>query len=155
MTSTHRTKQRVSKHFSGPLRQVMSLGGHLWNASWACKCSSYLFEWGNIKFSKTVHQTYDYISYLKSPMTSDPTRSHSFQWRAGNFQWHERQQPLATGWGVSSDTTKFRILQLYANEEWLSGATANRKEDGSTFFPIKNYTSDMSWVFYIFVHIHQ
>ncbi len=37
---------------------------------------------------------------------------------------------IATGWGVSSDATKFRILQLYANEERLSGATANRKEDG-------------------------
>ncbi len=31
----------------------------------------YLFEWGNIKFSKTVRQAYDYISYLKSPMKSD------------------------------------------------------------------------------------
>ncbi len=40
------------------------------------------------------------------------------------------QQPLATGWGVSSDATKFRIPQLYANEERLLGATANRKEDG-------------------------
>ncbi len=36
------------------LRQVLSLGGHLWNASRAAKSSSYLFEWGNIKFSKTV-----------------------------------------------------------------------------------------------------
>ncbi len=33
----------------------MSFGGHLWN----------------IKFSKTVRQAYDYISYLKSPMKSD------------------------------------------------------------------------------------
>ncbi len=30
---------------------------------------------------------------------------------------------------MSSDVTKFRIPQLYANEERLSGATANRKED--------------------------
>ncbi len=37
------------------LRQVMLLGGHLWNASRAFKCSSYHFVWGNIKFSKTVH----------------------------------------------------------------------------------------------------
>ncbi len=37
------------------LRQVMSLDGHLWNASRASKCSSYHFVWGNIKFSKTVH----------------------------------------------------------------------------------------------------
>ncbi len=33
-------------------------------------------------------------------------------------------------WSVSSDATKFRIPQLYANEERLLGATANRKEDG-------------------------
>ncbi len=32
-------------------------------------------------------------------------------------------------WGVSNDATKFRILQLYANEEQHSGATPNRKED--------------------------
>ncbi len=31
---------------------------------------------------------------------------------------------------MSSDATKFRIPQVYANEEPLSGATANRKEDG-------------------------
>ncbi len=31
---------------------------------------------------------------------------------------------------VSSDVTKFSILQLYANEERLSGVSANRKEDG-------------------------
>ncbi len=37
------------------LRQVMSLDGHLWNASQASKCSYYHFVWGNIKFSKTVH----------------------------------------------------------------------------------------------------
>ncbi len=30
---------------------------------------------------------------------------------------------------LSSDATEFRILQIYANEERLSGATANRKED--------------------------
>ncbi len=58
------------------------------------------------------------------------TRSHSFQWGAGDFRRQARQRPLATGWGVSSDVTKFRIPQLYANEERHSGATANRKEDG-------------------------
>jgi len=42
-----------------PLRQVISLGGHLWNASQPCNCSSYLFEWGDIKFSKAVHQAYN------------------------------------------------------------------------------------------------
>ncbi len=31
---------------------------------------------------------------------------------------------------LSSDATEFRILQIYANEERLSGATANKKEDG-------------------------
>ncbi len=31
---------------------------------------------------------------------------------------------------MSSDATKFRIPQLYANEERLLGATANWKEDG-------------------------
>ncbi len=46
-------------------------------------------------------------------------RSHSFQWRAGDFRRQARQldTPLVTGWGVSSDATKIRILQLYANEE--------------------------------------
>ncbi len=67
---------------------------------------------------------------LQATLSDKATRSHSFQWRAGDFRRHERQRPLATGWGVSSDATKFRILQLYANEERLSGATANRKEDG-------------------------
>ncbi len=67
---------------------------------------------------------------LQAILGDKATRSHSFQWRAGDFRRHERQRPLATGWGVSSDATKFRILQLYANEERLSGATANRKEDG-------------------------
>ncbi len=32
--------------------------------------------------------------------------------------------------GRAPDATKFRILQIYANEERLSEATANRKEDG-------------------------
>ncbi len=86
-----------------------------------------------------MHQTFSQRSVgvtSKAPFTlqvtlSDKaTRSHSFQWRAGDFRRHERQRPLATGWGVSSDATKFRILQLYANEERLSGVTANRKEDG-------------------------
>ncbi len=36
-----------------------------------CQSCSYLFEWGNTNFSKTVHQGYDYISYFKSPMKSD------------------------------------------------------------------------------------
>ncbi len=49
---------------------------------------------------------------------------------SGDTSDSEQYRPLATGWGVSSDATKFRILQLYANEEWLSGVTANRKEDG-------------------------
>ncbi len=49
-------KMKISLCFTKvSLRQVMSLGGHLWNTSQACKCSSYPFEWGNIKFSKTVH----------------------------------------------------------------------------------------------------
>ncbi len=60
-------------------------------------------------------------------LSDKATRSHSFQWRAGDFR---RQRVIVTGWGVSSDATKFRILQLYANDERLSGATANRKEDG-------------------------
>ncbi len=42
--------------------------------------------------------------------------SHSDHWRPNG--------------GVSSDVTKFRILQLYANEEQFAGATANRIEDG-------------------------
>ncbi len=54
-----------------PLRQVMSLCGHLLNASRACKCNSYLFEWVNIKIFKTGHQAYDSISYLKSPIKTD------------------------------------------------------------------------------------
>jgi len=29
------------------------------------------FNWAAIKFSKAVHQVYDYISYLKSPMKSE------------------------------------------------------------------------------------
>ncbi len=37
------------------LRQVLSLGGHIWNASLASECSSYHFVWGSINFSKTVH----------------------------------------------------------------------------------------------------
>ncbi len=42
--------------------------------------------------------------------------SHSDHWRPNG--------------GVSSNVTKFRILQLYANEEQFAGATANRIEDG-------------------------
>ncbi len=59
------TYWNMEKRWRFPLRQVMSLSSHLWNASRACKCRSYVFEWGNIKFSKTV------ILYLKSPMKSD------------------------------------------------------------------------------------
>ncbi len=72
-----------------------------------------------VNFLRPIHTTSD-----------KATQSHSFQWRAGDFWRQARHRPLATRWGVSSDTTKFRILQLYANEERLSGATANRKEDG-------------------------
>ncbi len=68
---------------------------------------------------------------LKVARSDKATQSHSFQCRAGDFWRQERQRPSATGWGVSSDATKFRISQIYANEKWLSGATANRKEDGS------------------------
>ncbi len=50
---TSKKVRKVSKF------KVMSLGGHLWNASRASKFSSYLFEWGNIKFSKTVHKAYN------------------------------------------------------------------------------------------------
>ncbi len=66
----------------------------------------------------------------KALFTLQATQSYSFQWRAADFRRQVRQRPWMTGWGVSSDATKFRILQLYANEEWLSGAIANRKEDG-------------------------
>ncbi len=70
---------------------------------------------------------------IKAPFTLQATKWHdpiNFNWElaiSGDKRW---QQPLAIGWGVSSDVTKFRILQLYANEERLSGASANRKEDG-------------------------
>ncbi len=67
---------------------------------------------------------------LQATLSDKARQSHSFQWRAGDFRRHERQRPLVTGWGVSSNATKFRILKIYANEERLSGATANRKEDG-------------------------
>ncbi len=40
-----------------PLRQVMSLSGHLWNASRACKCSSYLFERGNCQIVQNCSPT--------------------------------------------------------------------------------------------------
>ncbi len=70
---------------------------------------------------------------LQATHSDKATRSHSFQWRAGDFRRQERQRLSATvgdRMGVSSDATKFRIPQLYANEERLLGATANRKEDG-------------------------
>ncbi len=63
---------------------------------------------------------------LQATLSDKATRSHSFQWRAGNFR---RQRAIATV-GDRMGRGKFRILQLYANEDRLSGATANGKEDG-------------------------
>ncbi len=53
---------------------------------------------------------------------------------------HERQWAivtLASGWGVTSDATKFKILQLFEIEEWLSGAK-----------PIGKKTVELMWLFF-------
>ncbi len=63
----------------------------------------------------SVTKQHDPIHFNGGLAVSGDT-SHSDHWRPNG--------------GVSSDVTKFRILQLYANEEQFAGATANRIEDG-------------------------
>ncbi len=47
---------------------------------------------------------------------------------------------------MSSNTTKFRILQLYANkEEQLSEATANRKEDAHVIVLVSAVDKQTQW----------
>ncbi len=79
--------------------------------------------WGDTKHTTQLHQLPARAPFTLQATLSDTIPFISMEsWRFPATQ--------ATGWDVSSDVTKFRILQLYANEERLLWATANRKEDG-------------------------
>ncbi len=150
------------------LRQVMSLSGHLWNASWACKCNSYLFKWGNIKLAKTVHQAYNKKSYLKSPMKSDNNciinvvyfaqialKKRISQARTTSASWTVlgtclRALTVSTSTGTSASCSDALTLLI---RDWLFCSEGGASFNGAAilsvaFFPIHNYTSGMSCVFY-------